>query len=78
MPWKFPNGGGRRGIILLSSETFGYCSVLLSWDIVSLCVILQAFPVIVSNAEFPLKSMAPLHETPWQDMAVRPVNFILR
>lgn len=76
-------GWGEWGIkkldnILLCSETFGYCSVLLSWDTVSLCVIAQAFPVIVSYPEFALKSMAPLHETPWQDTAVWPVNFILR
>lgn len=65
-------------IILLPSKTFGYCSLLLSWDIVSLCAILQAFPVIVSYTDFPLKSIVLLHETPWQDMAVRALNFILR
>lgn len=51
--------------------------MLLSWDIVSLCAILQAFPVIVSYIEFPLKSVALLHETPWQDTDIRAVNFII-
>lgn len=79
---SFPREGGKKkvkklDIILLPSETFGYCSVSLSWDAVSLCAILQAFPVIVSYTEFPLKSTAPLYETPWQDTAVRALNFIL-
>lgn len=55
-------GGGEKvkklGIILLPRKNFGYCSVLLSWDIVPLYAILQAFPVIVSYTEFPLKSIA--------------------
>lgn len=59
-------------IILLSRKNFGYCSLLLSWDIMSLLAILQAYPVIVSYTEFPWKS-----GTPWQDTAVRAVNFIL-
>lgn len=55
-------GGGEKvkklGIILLPRKNFGCCSVLLSWDIVPLYAILQAFPVIVSYTEFPLKSIA--------------------
>lgn len=55
-------GGGEKvkkpDIILLPRKNFGYCSLLLSWDIMSLYAILQAFPVIVSYTEFPFKSGA--------------------
>lgn len=55
-------GGGEKvkklDTVLLPRKTFGYCSLLLSWDIMSLHAILQAFPVIVSYREFPLKSVA--------------------
>jgi len=80
MPWKTPKSGEKKvkkQDILLPTETFGYCSVLLSWDILSLCAILQVFPVIVSHTEFPLKSRALFFGSPWQDRAVGAVNFIL-
>lgn len=63
MLWKLPRKGGaekvkKPDIILLPRKNFGYCSLLLSWDIKSLYAIGQAFPVIVSYTEFPLKSVA--------------------